>query len=223
MGTRLLHHVGATSSGFGVIDRAGPRLHARWRQSPAAHPTPTASDAVASPPPAIDRPNRDRPRPATSRARGALAATRPRQWLKNLLVFAAPGAAGLLGRSAMLGRTAIAAGLFLVASAGTYLVNDAVDVAADRLHPEKSLRPVAAGVVDRSLALSFGGALLLLAIVGAAVFEPVLAVVIGAYVLTTTTYTLWLKRVAVIELACVSAGFVLRAVAGGVAVHIAIS
>jgi decaprenyl-phosphate phosphoribosyltransferase len=153
-----------------------------------------------------------------------LIATRPRQWMKNLLVFAAPGAAGLLGRPAVVGRTAAAAGIFLIASAGTYLVNDAIDAPSDRLHPEKRHRPIASGELSARLAIGVGSALLVLSIVAASLLAGLaLATVLGAYVVTSVTYTIWLKRVAVVELACVSAGFVLRAIAGGVAVHVPIS
>lgn len=153
-----------------------------------------------------------------------LIATRPRQWMKNLLVFAAPGAAGLLGRPAVVGRTAAAAGIFLIASAGTYLVNDAIDAPADRLHPDKRHRPIASGELSARLAITVGSALLVLSIVAASLLAGLeLAAVLGAYVVTSVTYTIWLKRIAVIELACVSAGFVLRAIAGGVAIHVPIS
>ena len=153
-----------------------------------------------------------------------LTATRPRQWIKNLLVFSAPGAAGLLGRPAVVGRTAAAAGIFLIASAGTYLVNDAIDAPSDRRHPEKRRRPIASGELSAGLAIGVGSSLLVLSIVAASFLAGLaLAAVLGAYVVTSVTYTIWLKRVAVVELACVSAGFVLRAVAGGVAVHVPIS
>ena len=156
--------------------------------------------------------------------RSLLAATRPRQWMKNLLVFAAPGAAGLLGRPAVVGRTVAAAGIFLVASAGTYLLNDAIDAPSDRFHPDKRHRPIAAGELSVRLAIYLGSALLVLAIVAAGLLAGMpLAIVLGAYVLTNVVYSLWLKRVAVLELACVSAGFVLRAVAGGAASHVPIS
>ena len=156
--------------------------------------------------------------------RSVLIAMRPRQWIKNLLVFAAPGAAGLLGRPGVLGRTTLAAGIFLIASAGTYLVNDAIDAPSDRVHPEKRNRPIAAGEISTTFAIVIGASLLVLAILAATfLYGLQLASVIGAYVAITVSYTIWLKRVAVVELACVSAGFVLRAVAGGAAVHIPIS
>jgi decaprenyl-phosphate phosphoribosyltransferase len=117
-----------------------------------------------------------------------------------------------------------AAGIFLVASAGTYLLNDAIDAPSDRFHPDKRHRPIAAGELSVRLAIYLGSALLVLAIVAAGLLAGMpLAIVLGAYVLTNVVYSLWLKRVAVLELACVSAGFVLRAVAGGAASHVPIS
>ena len=134
--------------------------------------------------------------------------------MKNLLVFAVPGAAGLLGRPAVAGRTAAAAGIFLIASAGTYLVNDAIDAPSDRLHPDKRRRPVASGELSARFTIGIGSALLVLSIVAASLFAGLqLASVLGAHAVTSVAYTLWLKRVAVLELACVSAGFVLRSIA----------
>lgn len=174
-------------------------------------------DTVAPRPIAAVPPRRARP--------GALiVAMRPRQWMKNLLVFAAPGAAGLLGLPAVVGRTAAAAGIFLIASAGTYLVNDAIDAPSDRLHPDKRLRPVASGELSARFTIGIGSALLVLSIVVASFFAGLqLASVLGAYVVTSVTYTLWLKRVVVLEVAYVSAGFVSRATAGGAVVHVPIS
>lgn len=153
-----------------------------------------------------------------------LRATRPRQWIKNILVFAAPAAAGSIGQPAILGRSAAAAGLFLAAAAGTYLVNDVLDAEADRVHPVKRTRPIAAGDVSPATALTTAAVLLVGALLGAGTLAGApLVEVIGAYVAITLAYSAWLKRMAVVELACVASGFVLRAVAGGAAAHLAIS
>jgi len=153
-----------------------------------------------------------------------LAAARPRQWVKNMLVFAAPGAAGLLSHPSVLARTSVAAAIFLVASAGTYLVNDTIDAAADRVHPEKRNRPVASGALSPRLAVGVGGVLLVLAVTGAGLLGGLaLLGVVSAYVVVSVAYSIYLKHLPVIELACVSSGFVLRAVAGGAAAHIPIS
>lgn len=163
-------------------------------------------------------------KPTLSRGRALLVATRPAQWIKNLLVFAAPGAAGLLGHPAIVGRTAAATGIFLVASAGTYLVNDAIDAPSDRVHPRKQHRPVASGALSPEFAIGAGAVMVTFAVVGAALLAGLqLTAVLSAYLINSLAYTLWLKRVPVVELGSVSAGFVLRAVAGGAALHIPIS
>ncbi len=153
-----------------------------------------------------------------------LAATRPRQWVKNILVFAVPAAAGTLFRPPVLGRSVAAAALFLGASAGGYLLNDVRDISADRVHPIKRTRPIAAGDIGVLPAVITAAALLVGSCLGAFVLAgPAFAAVIGAYVAITASYSFGLKRLPVVELACVSSGFVLRAVAGGAAAHLPIS
>jgi decaprenyl-phosphate phosphoribosyltransferase len=148
---------------------------------------------------------------------------RPRQWSKNVLVAAAPGAAGVLLEGPSIVKTLIAFVCFCLAASGTYCWNDALDVQADRLHPKKRLRPVASGEVTVPAAKAFGSALLAVAIALSFVATWHLALVIGGYVLLTLAYSTWLKHEAVLDLATVAAGFVLRTVAGGVAVGVSIS
>ena len=148
---------------------------------------------------------------------------RPKQWVKNILVIAAPGAAGVLGEPSALASTAVAFTCFCLAASGTYFLNDAVDAEADRTHPIKRNRPVAAGTVSRAAAV-VGGIVLVVASIGLAfVARWPLAVVVAIYLAQTTLYSVWLKHEAVLDLACVASGFVLRAVAGGVAVPVPIS
>jgi len=153
-----------------------------------------------------------------------LVAVRPRQWVKNLLVFAAPAAAAVLTHPRALERTAGTFVAFCAASAGTYLVNDSFDAEADRLHPTKRRRPIAAGELSPRTAVGVGALLFACAIAGGVALAGVaLGVVIGAYLAITLTYSLALKHVPVVELLCISAGFLLRAVAGGVAAHVPLS
>lgn len=156
-------------------------------------------------------------RGARTSAFALLRATRPKQWLKNLLVLAAPGAAGALTEPHILGRAAAATGLFVLASAATYLLNDVVDAHADRAHPAKRHRPIAAGRLSPRVALAAAAILLAGAAAGSIPLGAPFAGSLGAYVAVTAAYTLWLKRVAVIDIAVVASGFVLRAVAGGLA------
>jgi decaprenyl-phosphate phosphoribosyltransferase len=152
-----------------------------------------------------------------------LVTARPRQWIKNLLVLAVPAAAGALAEPAVLRDTALAFAAFCLASAGTYMLNDVADREADRAHPVKRLRPVAAGEASVAAATAAGVAALLAAVAVALAAEPALALVVGAYVVLTTAYSRWLKHVAIFDIAVVAAGFFLRAVAGGVAADLFIS
>jgi decaprenyl-phosphate phosphoribosyltransferase len=164
------------------------------------------------------------PRPGPSRAAAVLGATRPRQWVKNLLVLAAPTAAGTITQPGVAARSAVAFVVFVAASAATYLVNDVVDRQADRLHPVKMNRPVAAGLVSPRMAISVAVALAAAALLTAgAASGGALAAVVAAYLVITVSYSVALKQAPVVELACVAAGFTLRAVAGGAATHVGLS
>jgi decaprenyl-phosphate phosphoribosyltransferase len=148
---------------------------------------------------------------------------RIKQWSKNVLVLAAPAAAGVLTHGSALGRTLVALVAFCAVSAGTYCLNDAIDVEADRRHPTKRYRPVAAGIVSRSLAIGVGIGLMVLGTVGGALLAWRLGVVLAIYVGLQFAYSLYLKGEPVLDLACVAAGFVLRAIAGAVAIPVPVS
>jgi decaprenyl-phosphate phosphoribosyltransferase len=157
-------------------------------------------------------------------AGGLVRTARPRQWVKNVLVFAAPGAAGVLTDAKPLIKTAIAFVVFCLAASGTYFLNDSLDYEADRLHPAKRHRPVAAGVISVGLARVVAALLLAGSVALAlALTRWELAVVVGCYVAVTLSYSLWLKHQPVIDIAAVAAGFVLRTIAGGAAANVPIS
>ncbi len=156
--------------------------------------------------------------------RALLRTARPRQWTKNVLVFAAPGAAGVLSHGHDLLRALAVFGVFCLVASGTYFVNDTLDAASDRHHPTKSRRPVAAGDLPEPLAALVG----VLAQAGAVGLSWWLAgwhlaLVIAVYSAVSMSYSLRLKHVPVIELACVSSGFVVRAIAGGIATGVPLS
>ncbi len=154
---------------------------------------------------------------------GLLKLARPKQWAKNVLVFAAPAAAGVLDNREWAIDAAVAFVSFCLAAAGTYYLNDARDVEADRLHPKKARRPVASGVVPVPVAY-VGSVVLLAASLGLALtVNTNLAFTVGGYVALTTAYSSVLKHVAVVDLVAVAAGFVLRAVAGAAATEVPIS
>ena len=148
---------------------------------------------------------------------------RPKQWIKNVLVIAAPGAAGVLGEGTALARTTVAFVCFCLAASGTYFLNDALDIDADRRHPTKRRRPIASGEVSVRTALTGGIVLVTAAIALSFAARWQLSLVIGGYLLQTVLYSVWLKHEAVLDLACVASGFVLRTIAGGVAVGVTIS
>jgi decaprenyl-phosphate phosphoribosyltransferase len=157
--------------------------------------------------------------------RAIISAVRPRQWVKNLLVLAAPAAAGVLTHHVVITHTAVAFGAFCLAASGVYLINDVKDVTADRLHPAKKSRAIAAGELPASWAVALG--VLLLAGSGAlSQADGVnlgLGVIMGIYVVNSILYSLFVKRIAVVELGSVAAGFLLRALAGAAASHLFVS
>jgi decaprenyl-phosphate phosphoribosyltransferase len=149
---------------------------------------------------------------------------RPRQWVKNFLVFAAPLAAGSVLDAAVLIPSAAAFLLFCVVSSGVYLVNDSIDVEDDRRHPLKRFRPIAAGIVPREAAVGLAAALFAAGLVPAALLtRPALAWVLGSYVLLQLAYCVALKNQPVLDLAVVASGFLLRGIAGGVAAGLPLS
>ncbi|WJZ03867.1 decaprenyl-phosphate phosphoribosyltransferase [Corynebacterium freiburgense] len=158
---------------------------------------------------------------------GMVKALRPKQWVKNVLVLAAPAAAG---SSALLNPTtlidvAIAFAVFCMAASSIYLVNDARDVEADREHPTKRFRPIAAGVLPVPMAYCMAVALIVgaLGVSWLATSGRDLCVVVGIYIALQLGYCFGWKHQPVIDIALVSSGFMLRAMAGGVAAGIMLS
>jgi decaprenyl-phosphate phosphoribosyltransferase len=152
-----------------------------------------------------------------------LRAARPRQWLKNLLVGAAPLAAGTLFTAKTAVHVVLALIAFCLLSSAGYLVNDVQDLDRDRAHPTKRLRPVAAGRLSVRAAVS---AALVLALAGLGVAATVnlrLAALGVLYLAMTGGYSLGIKRQPVFDLALVAAGFLLRAIAGGLAAGVPLS
>jgi decaprenyl-phosphate phosphoribosyltransferase len=156
--------------------------------------------------------------------RGLLREARPKQWVKNLLVFTAPGAAGVLDQPRQLGLTLLMFLAFCMAASGTYFWNDILDVEADRAHPTKCRRPIASGAVPIGTARVAGVVLLAggIALSTASGRWQTVAILV-VYVLTTLMYSAWLKHVAVIDLVIIASGFVLRAAIGASAVEVKMS
>lgn len=162
-------------------------------------------------------------RPQPPFLRNVLKTARPKQWVKNVLVFAAPAAAGRLGEASVFGDALLGFVAFLLASVGTYFVNDALDHRADRLHPKKRWRPVAAGWLSLRFAWTTGAVALIAGLGMGFAVTPALGFLIAGYVAMTLSYGIWLKHVPIVDLVCVAAGFVLRMIAGGLATDLPIS
>ena len=159
-----------------------------------------------------------------SRVPATVRAMRPRQWVKNLLVLAAPLAAGKLFEPAMLKGAALAFVAFCLVSAAVYLVNDVRDVEEDRLHPTKRFRPIAAGELKPATALALA---VVLGVLRPGARVSCVALPLGitmlVYVALQLLYSAFLKHLPVVDLAMVASGFLLRAIAGGVATGIPLS
>lgn len=152
-----------------------------------------------------------------------LRSMRPRQWTKNLLVAAAPLAAGELFHAPVWWQTLVAFVAFCLLSGAVYLVNDTVDVESDRVHPRKRERPIAAGELPTRTALVVAVLLGAVAIgIGTAVTWQ-LGVLLLTYAALQLAYSLWLKHEPVLDLAAVAVGFLLRAIAGGLAASLPLS
>jgi decaprenyl-phosphate phosphoribosyltransferase len=176
-----------------------------------------ATDVADSPP---DPAPPQRPGPLL---RGLMRSVRPKQFVKNLLVFAAPIAGGVLDERSVLADAALAFVAFCLVSAATYLLNDVGDIAQDRVHPTKRFRPVAAGIVPIRVAIGASAALLAAGLAVAFSVNWQLGVTVAGYKVVTTAYTYWLKDLPVFDIAVVASGFIVRAVAGGFAADIPLS
>lgn len=166
-------------------------------------------------------------RPPPNLAVGVIKALRPRQWIKNVLVVAAPLAT--LGGDVhydygdLFFKVGVAFVAFSLAASSIYLVNDARDVEADRQHPTKRFRPIAAGVVSPALAYALAIALAAITLAISAAIAPSLALVIGVYLAIQLGYCFGLKHQAVLDICIVSSAYLMRAIAGGAATGIPLS
>lgn len=159
----------------------------------------------------------------TASAKACLALLRPKQWAKNVLVYAAPGALGILDEGAVLAKATV---LFVATSllaSGLYAWNDIRDRLADAVHPTKSSRPVASGVVPVRVAGLLGAFLIVSGLSVAATVSLEGAGVLAVYGAVTTAYSFGAKRLPVFEMMIVASGFVFRAVVGAVSLEVAMS
>ena len=154
---------------------------------------------------------------------GLFKEARPKQWVKNVLVLTAPLASGTITQERTLAPVAIAFLAFCLAASAVYYANDALDVEADRAHPTKRNRPIAAGVIPIRLAWVCVAVLAAAALAVALLDNTATLAVIAVYLAMHLSYSAWFKHVLVLDLALVAAGFLLRAMIGGVAADIPLS
>ena len=157
------------------------------------------------------------------RALALFAALRPRQWVKNVFVFAALVFAGRLTDPPAVIRVAATFLIFCVLSSAVYLINDVRDRDADRRHPTKRRRPIASGEIGTGTASAVSVVLAVAALFAAFSLSPQLGEVAAGYLVLNLGYSFGLKRVVILDVMMVATGFLMRALAGAVAIDVAIS
>ncbi|MCS6797975.1 MAG: decaprenyl-phosphate phosphoribosyltransferase [Myxococcota bacterium] len=151
---------------------------------------------------------------------GLLRALRPHQWIKNLFVLAPLVFARELLDPPMALRAAAAFGLFCLAASSVYLVNDLLDVQADRAHPVKRMRPIASGRVPLPVARTAAALLAIAALGGGWLLGPAFAATVLGYLVLNVAYSTLLKRIPYVDVLCITAGFELRVLAGALAARV---
>ncbi|MFA5038714.1 MAG: decaprenyl-phosphate phosphoribosyltransferase [Candidatus Omnitrophota bacterium] len=150
-------------------------------------------------------------------------AMRPKQWAKNLILFAGIIFSGYFFDPARILVVLTATAVFCAASSGLYLINDVLDAEIDRRHPVKRHRPVASGRLKSSVAHGLGYALALWAVFAAFLLNRPFGLVLSAYVALEFLYSVSLKNVVILDIFCIAAGFFLRVIAGAVVIDVPIS
>jgi 4-hydroxybenzoate polyprenyltransferase len=145
---------------------------------------------------------------------------RPHQWVKNVFVAAPLVFARHLNDGAYVARAAIALAAFCALSGAVYAFNDVRDVEADRAHPTKCRRPIAAGALSERAALIAAGALAAVALAACFALTPMLALIAAGYAAQNVAYSVKLKHVAFVDVGLIASGFLLRVLAGAVAIDV---
>ncbi len=157
-------------------------------------------------------------------ATGLIRSLRPEQWTKNLVVFGALVFSKNFTDIHLIELSIVVFGLFCIASSSVYLLNDVLDYKRDRVHPRKSKRPIASGVVSRSaasmLSILFAVAAMLIAWV---FLNPQTLLLLVSYLVLNILYSVALKKIVILDVMTIAGGFVIRAIAGGIAIDVPIS
>ncbi len=156
-------------------------------------------------------------------AKAYIRLVRPRQWAKGIFILAPLFFGRELLNGELLSLSLWAVVAFSLAASAVYVFNDIVDASSDARHPVKKYRPIASGVVSKGRAWILSAGLLIAAIIISDLFVPRIALVLAVYVLLNIAYSLWLKRIVIIDILCVSFFYLLRVIAGGFVTGILIS
>ncbi|MFI2856637.1 decaprenyl-phosphate phosphoribosyltransferase [Paenibacillus sp. JSM ZJ436] len=148
---------------------------------------------------------------------------RPKQWSKNLLLFAALIFSINKVDFMQIAYSIIGFLIFCVISSTVYIINDFVDRDADRAHPVKRHRPMASGRLNPVVALSVGTVLFLLSLLISFLLNPLFMVIAITYFVINVSYSLYLKHIVILDLMLIASGFVLRAIAGGVIISVSLT
>jgi 4-hydroxybenzoate polyprenyltransferase len=148
---------------------------------------------------------------------------RPWEWTKNVFLFAALFFSKNLLNAELLAKTLLAFGLFCLATGGVYIINDIWDRGEDNRHPQKRSRPIASGELSVAVAAPAAVMLLAIAVSGAFLINLAFGLVTSTYVILNIVYSQWLKHAVILDVFSIAAGFVLRVVAGAVAIDVVMS
>lgn len=163
------------------------------------------------------------PRHVIGSTRALIEALRPKQWTKNAVVFAPLVFDNKLFNLTNLVNVTGAALLFCATSGVVYLCNDLLDVEADRVHPQKRMRPIASGRLSQRTAAWSAALGAVLVVLASLVISPWLTLVLSGYMAMMFSYTLVLKHLVIIDVFVIAAGFLLRTAAGAVVIHVPLS
>jgi 4-hydroxybenzoate polyprenyltransferase len=155
--------------------------------------------------------------------RTILPTLRPQQWVKNFVLFAGLIFSQNLGNKGMILKALAGFALFCLMSSSVYVFNDIMDVESDRNHPTKSSRPIASGRMKIGTAVFLSIFLASVSLTLSVWLNPFFALTAAAYFILNLLYSVYLKNVVIIDVMCIAAGFVIRAVAGAVIIGVEIS
>jgi 4-hydroxybenzoate polyprenyltransferase len=148
---------------------------------------------------------------------------RPTHWVKNLFLFAAPFFGGSLFSAGFLQPAALSFVAFSFAASSIYILNDIYDIESDRLHPKKHTRPIASGVISKNSGYLFSSFLVVLSLILAYSIGREFILFVILYILIHVGYSLFLKKIPLVDIFCIASGFVIRVLAGGAAFQVDIS